>query len=529
MAVIQPRPSVPARWRFLFAAVVMFAFFAAALHLSRPEKPSAPEQAENHDLLSARIRLQTAAMAFSTGKLSPRIAVITDRPEIYAPGDGIPREFQPIPEPVPVVFPSDETATCLDLYKHLCRAFEASKTPEHPNGQRFDLVLVDKTFPERIYSPHIGIWSSCSMFIMGELILNYGGVLAVELPQDRPEAAACIMVAMRRVFGNAGTFRFGKRVVAASVCGQEKDSAGTGPIFHIEKLNELAELAGYYSVTGVPSNAISLVLGQEYSGTPPARLLEDVYRIRFMPGQGIGAAEYLRAELLARVCKVFPAGIPFGTGFAWATGIALLLYLLLRYFIAWKPVHKQAFLAFEDMFYLTGCASLCMMNLPACVPEWIPLVVFAAAAVLFASAFPDFFFRKKHSQPASGSTSRSRISKAVRIGAALLICIAFALAVSSGGDLVQAGEDLAPKQAMSKVTLFILLSDLPWILFLNAVVPLVVFRLKSPVQPGPEIPAAFVLGSVLALAAFAVSFCFPAGPVVFAVTVCGFRVVYSDN
>lgn len=528
MAVNQPRTSVPARWRFLFAAIVMFAFFAASLHLLRPEKPSAPERAKEQDFPSAKIRLQTAAMAFSTGKLSPRIAVITDRPEIYAPGDGIPREFQPIPEPVPIVFPSDETATCFGLYKRLCKATDASKNPEHPNGLRFDLILLDKTFPERICSPHIGIWSSCSMFIMGELFLNYGGVLAVELPQDRPEAAACIMVAMRRVFGNAGTFRFGDRVVAASVCGQEEDAAETGPIFHIEKLNDLAELAGYYSVTGVPANAISLVLGQEYSGTPPARLLEDVYRIRFMPGQGIGAADYLRAGLLARLRRALPAGIPYGTVCAWTLGIALLLYLLMRYFIAWKPVHKQAFLAFEDMFYLTGCASLCMMNLPACVPEWIPPVIFGASGVLFASAFPDFFFRKKHSQPAA-SSSRSRINKAVRIGAALLVCIAFTLAASSGGDLVQGGQILAPKQAMSKVMFFILKTDLPWILLLNAVVPLVVFRLKSPVQPGPEIPAAFVLGTVLAMAAFAVSFCFPAGPVVFAVTVCGFRVVYSDN
>ena len=529
MAVIPPRTSIPARWRFLFAAIIMLAFFAAALYLAKPEKSPEPGLTESHDSPGAKIRLQTAAMAFSTGKLNPRIAVITDRPELYAPGDGIPREFLTIPEPVPVVFPPDETVTCLSLYKHLCKAFEASKSPEYPNGQRFDLILVDKTFPERIYSPHIGIWSSCSMFIMGELILNYGGVLAVELPQDCPEAAACIMVAMRRVFGNAGTFCFGDRVVAASVCGQDNDAAGAGPILHIEKLNELAELAGYYSVTGVPSNAISLVLGQEYSGTPPARLLEDVYRIRFMPGQDIGAAEYLRAELLARLRRIIPAGIPYGSACAWTLGIALLLYLLMRYFIAWKPVHKQAFLAFEDMFYLTGCAALCMMNQPACVPEWIPPVIFAASAILFASAFPDFFFLKKRNQQATTSSSRARISKVVRIAAALLVCIAFTLAASSGGDLIQAGQDLAPKQAMSKVTFFLLQTDLPWILLLNAVVPLVVFRLRSPVQPGPEIPAAFVLGTMLALAAFAVSFCFPAGPIVFAVTVCGFRVVYSDN
>ena len=529
MAVIPTCTSVPARWRFFFAAVVMLAFFSAALYLSRPKKTPEPEQAEKDDSLCAKIRLQTAAMAFSTGKLSPRTAIITDRPEIYAPEGGIPREFLTIPEPVPVVFQPGETATSFDLYRRLCKATDASKSPEHPNGLRFDLILVDTAFPEHIYSPHIGIWSSCSMFIMGELILNYGGVLAFELPKDSPEAAACIMVAMRRIFGNAGTFRFGDRVVAASVCGQEQDSTGAGPIFHLEKLNELAELAGYYSVTGVPSNAISLVLGQEYSGTPPARLLEDVYRIRFMPGQGIGASEYLRAEVMARLRRVLPAGIPYGTICAWTLGISLLIYLLMRYFIAWKPVHKQAFLAFEDMFYLTGCASLCMMNLPACVPEWIPPVIFGASAVLFASAFPDFFFLRKRSQPATASASRARINKAVRIGAALLVCIAFTLAVSSGGNLVQAGQILAPKQAMSKVMFFILLTDLPWILLLNAVVPLVVFRLKSPVQPGPEIPAAFVLGTVLALAAFAVSFCFPAGPIVFAVTVCGFRVVYSDN
>ena len=75
----------------------------------------------------------------------------------------------------------------------------------------------------------------------------------------------------------------------------------------------------------------------------------------------------------------------------------------------------------------------------------------------------------------------------------------------------------------------IIRTDLPWVLLLNAVVLLVAVRLKEPVQPGPEIPAAFVLGTVLALVAFAVSFCFPAGAAVFAVAVCGFRVVYPDN
>ena len=527
MAVIQPRSSVPARWRFLFASFVALAFFAAALYLSKPAGPSAQEQTEHNDARDAKLRLQTAAMAFSTGKLNPRIAVITDRPDVYAPEGGLPREFQPLPEPVMIVFPPGKTATCFNLYSRLFESLKASKTPDHPEGQRFDLILLDKAFPERIYSPQIGLWSSSSMFIMGNLVLNRGGILAIELPQGRPDAAACIMVAMRRVFGNVGTFCFGDRIVAASVCGQGSDA---GAIFHLEKLNGMAELAGYYSVTGVPSNAFSLVLGQDYSEMPPAQLLEDAYRIRFLPGQNIGAAYYLRGELLGRLRKILPPGIPYGTICAWASGAVLLLYLLLRYFISWKPVHKQAFLAFEDMFYLTGCFSLCLAFLPDCVPDWIPLVIFAASAAVFASSFPDFFFLKmRYGNSAATSSSRSRLNKAVRIGAALLVCIVFTFAISSGGDFVQAGQDLIPKQAASRVAFSIIRTDLPWVLLLNAVVLLVAVRLKEPVQPGPEIPAAFVLGTLLALVAFAVSFCFPAGAAVFSVAVCGFRVVYPDN
>ena len=58
---------------------------------------------------------------------------------------------------------------------------------------------------------------------------------------------------------------------------------------------------------------------------------------------------------------------------------------------------------------------------------------------------------------------------------------------------------------------------------------LVQTRMLEPVQPGPVIPLAFVLGVVASLAVFAVSLCFPFGPVVFAAVICGFRLVFLDD
>ena len=86
--VLQTQAQVPARWRFLFAAALPLVFFAALLFVSRPgptpdQNTSAP--AAEQEMRNARIRLQTAALAFAPGKLDPGVAVVTDRPEVYAP------------------------------------------------------------------------------------------------------------------------------------------------------------------------------------------------------------------------------------------------------------------------------------------------------------------------------------------------------------------------------------------------------------------------------------------------------------
>ena len=534
MAELQARTSVPARWRFLFAAVVVFAFFAAALYLSRPEKPSRPDDAGTGSALDTRLRLQAAAMAFSPGKLDPRICIITDRPEVYEPEGGIPREFLAFPEPILIVFQPNETTSAISLPGHILRAMDHRR-----DQSRFDLVLLDKRFPRRIYSPQIGIWSSVSMDLLKQTMYP-GGVFAAELPPDRPDIAACIMVAMRKVFGNVGTFCFGPRIVAASV---KDGSENAATLFPLEKMNENAALAGYYSPDGVPGNAISLVLSGDYSDIPPARLLEDTYRVKSLPGQEIGAADYLRTELLARLREKLPAGPPYGMICAWTAGIILLVYLLMRYFISWKPVHKQAFLAFEDMFYLTGCCTLCLMLLPDYFikgrwgTSWSPEnlaqwpLLFAATGGLFVGLFMDgvldpFYARiglKRKKQDSPRSETRGKI---LRFAAALFVFFSFTYAMSTNSGL---SVDLSAKDIAYRLIVFGIKVHLPLLLLFCAVSPLVAHRLNNPVQPGPEIPAAFVLGTVLALTAFAVGFCFPAGPIVFTVTVCGFRILSMDN
>ena len=52
--------------------------------------------------------------------------------------------------------------------------------------------------------------------------------------------------------------------------------------------------------------------------------------------------------------------------------------------------------------------------------------------------------------------------------------------------------------------------------------------MKEPVQPGPAIPLAYLSGVAASLALFAVSLCFPLGPVVFAAVVCAYRLILLD-
>ena len=177
----QAQTPVPARWRFLFAAALPFVFFAALLFLSKPGPAPVrddPASGTEQDFLNARIRLQTAAIAFSPGKLSPEIAVVTDRPEIYAPygepdpdsGDApeywarmvdcgvefnlnhpLPGEFRPFFHPfseLPVIVdPRDRKAWEIFL-------------DEKRSPGRFDMILLDCTFPARATSLAIAPWTS---------------------------------------------------------------------------------------------------------------------------------------------------------------------------------------------------------------------------------------------------------------------------------------------------------------------------------------------------------------------------------
>ena len=92
----QKQAPVPARWRFLFAAALPLVFFAAVLFISRPGPPPVRDSAATgaeEELRNARIRLQTAALAFASGKLDPSIAVVTDQPEVYAPKQDLAKLF----------------------------------------------------------------------------------------------------------------------------------------------------------------------------------------------------------------------------------------------------------------------------------------------------------------------------------------------------------------------------------------------------------------------------------------------------
>ena len=72
----------------------------------------------------------------------------------------------------------------------------------------------------------------------------------------------------------------------------------------------------------------------------------------------------------------------------------------------------------------------------------------------------------------------------------------------------------------SRLDAFSAYPDRTWILVRS--------RLEEPVERGPAIPVAFVLGTVTALGLFCASVFFPAGLMVFALVVCGARIVYFD-
>jgi hypothetical protein len=531
MAELHPSASVPARWRFLFAAALPLLFFAAMLHLLWPvpdaeRKPSSAEQEQPN----ARLRLQAAAVAFSTRKLDPDIAIVTDRPEIYAPprpqapaSDAaalkfwakmkndhkiefdsnavLPREFQPFFN-IPVLVDLRDSGAW-NVFTH------PKRSPE-----RFDMILLDCAFPDGVFSPETDLWTTWTFSRLARFRMRPGAVFAVALPQARPSAAACILTAMNSLFGNAGTFCFGERVIAASSVSNSaaepeklkdlfrffprKAEEIEPPDYSLDDINETASVAGYYSMGayGMPEDALSVVLQRDYSGVPPARLLEDSYELRGLLGQHIGPLAYSKAEFLPRLRKHLPDGLPYGTLCVWALGIATAVYLLLRYFISWKPVHKQAFLAFEDMFCLTGCFALfCMALLDTALPLKPRLIAPFLFLLLGFCFLLDFRGKTK-------SASKRR-----RIRVVLAGCVFFALAFC-----------LAPSELTT--TLFFIAAC-----FLGDTVE---ERFMLPVQPGPAIPLAFIIGIVASLAMFAVSLCFPFGPVVFAAVVCVYRLILPD-
>ena len=341
--------------------------------------------------------------------------------------------------------------------------------------------------------------------------MNSGGVFAVVLPPDRPEESACILAFLRKSFGNAGAFRFGGRTILAS-------GLNTEPNFSLNGLNTTAELAGYYAEAGgMPGNAISLILDEDYSSAIPAGLLETAGEIKnpriFTPY----CAVFAWAELLPKLMRHLPDGFPLQAVCAWILGILLAAYPFLRYFISWKPVHKQAFRAFEDMFYLTGALSLFLMFTHEIMPHFglqaaLPIVIWF---ILFfstnARAYPNRFWltrvflftgEDKKKQPASGGPSVGRIL--LGLLAPLFFGLAFFL------------------PPISLLTEFLALAGV----FCAAM--LVRARMDEPVQPGAAIPLAFLLGVTASLAVFAAALFFPLGPAVFAAVMFGLRLVFID-
>ena len=539
---LQTQAPVPARWRIFFAALLVLAFWFAGCELMRKDaSASAPDAPDNSR--DARLRLQAAAIAFSSGKMAPRVLVLTDRPSLYE------KEDDPYPYPefqffqygilqtdpafrfrqygLHVFDPADVPGWGLGGPKECISRFpKKSHSPEPEKSFRrkleealgefglspaFDVILLDCTFPERLFSRKLRLFSPAFFDRVNDGLMNTGGVFAVVLPPDRPEDSACILAFLRKSFGNAGAFCFGGRTILASGLNAE-------PIFDLDALNTTAELAGYYGAGGVPDSAIALILDEDYSSSVPVDLLEAADKVKIGRGFSPHCAAFARAELIPKLMRHLPDGFPLRAVCGWILGILLAVYPFLRYFISWKPVHKQAFRAFEDMFYLSGALSLFLMFTHEVIPSFgllaaLPVVIWC---LLFfstdACAYPNrfwltrlFFFtgddKRRHSR--TGGISIGRILLGVL--APLFLGLAFFL----------------PPTAL--LTEFLALAGL----FCAAL--LVRARMDEPVQPGAAIPIAFLLGVAASLAIFAAALFFPAGPMVFAAVIFGFRLVFFDN
>ena len=545
MAELQTQSGVPARWRIVFAAFLPLAFFAAMLFLSRPgPTPSGGSAPRSEPDANARIRLETVAVAFSAGKLSPDFAIVTDRPEVYVPpdSDATIRKFWPrVPEngfdPGPdVALPREfgplfSTPAVVDLRNETAR--EAFLNDTRFPG-RFDMILLDCAFPARVTSPEIDLWTTKTLGVIARKRASAGAVFAVALPQYNAAGAACIAAAMENLFGNIGTFCFGERVIAASSVPlsaatpitlkdvfrkapreDEAENAPRTPLFALTDINKLASDAGYYfpALSEVPEDAIVIALEQDYSEAPPVGLMEEAENVRRRSGRTVGTLAYAKAELLPRLRGRLPGGLPYGKLCAWALGIGLFAYLLLRYFISWKPVHKQAFQAFEDMFCLTGClalfcAALLDFSMSRHPLSWFWLGMFPLCSIILLAQAQWQERSPFSSRPARVKRKVPRFVYALLGG--LFYVLAFRLIRFESHDLIH----------VAGVGFFMLAVGV--FLDLNQ------GRIVKPVQPGTAIPLAFILGVAASLAVFAVCLLFPSGPAVFAALLC-FRIVFLEN
>ena len=516
---MMPPSPVPARWRILFATALVLAFMFGGLLFVRKDAVPPRDGADN--AMDARLRLQTAAVAFSSGKLAPRVLILTDWPESYWKKDDAFPEFQKFRDSLVVAGPASipEYLLVRDFLPQFQRFFykdiestESILSLQHGELKQYvdvvqaayDVILLDCAFPDSILSRKSLLWSSSFFDRLKKKHMTQGGVFAVVLPPDRPEVSACVLAFLRRSFGNAGAFCFGDRVILASGLNVE-------PVFELDKLSDTAELAGYYDGEGIPDNAIGLVLADDYSDSIPAGLLEASHNIAipqkvFTPFLAV----FARAKYGAQLKRFLPDGFPVQTACAWLLGILLAVYPFLRYFISWKPVHKQAFRAFEDMFYLTGVLALFMMFCQEYIQDsgliWV--LLFPVAIIVFYKPMCDSAAGMPQSMPVAAKWGILRTLTEDPVGRFFLY---LAVAAFLGCGFFQ---EVKPNAGPFGALFF-------------AAFPLRA-RMKEPVQPGPAIPLAFLSGAAASLAMFAVSLCFPLGPVVFAAVVCAYRLILLD-
>ena len=226
MADFRAQTPVPSRWRILFATALVLAFMFGGLLFVRKDAVPPRDGADN--AMDARLRLQTAAVAFSSGKLAPRVLILTDWPGFYQKKDAPHPEFrffqgngkhedEASPEvysphaDLVVIAPASVPEFGLGgpgnvftqfrnihSYDRFQRTFRMKK-PDPDAGtleravknngavvSKFDIVLLDCAFPDRLFSRKSLLWSSSFFNMMKEDAMNSGGVFAVVLPPDQP-------------------------------------------------------------------------------------------------------------------------------------------------------------------------------------------------------------------------------------------------------------------------------------------------------------------------------------------------------